>query len=159
MVPTESLVAHNDNARTHSPAQITKLANAIREFGFTSPILTDGKTGVLAGHGRLAAARQLGLTRVPTIGLPHLTAKQRRAYVIADNRLALDAEWDEDLLATVLSELKDDKVDLGLTGFDEFELIDLGVIDGPDEEPPAPRGTVTKTETAVCPKCHHKFPV
>jgi ParB-like chromosome segregation protein Spo0J len=155
-VRTDTLLEHPSNARTHSPAQITKIVNSIREFGFTNPILTDGKLGVLAGHGRLMAAKQLGLKTVPTIALS-LTAKQRRAYVIADNKLALDAEWDEGLLASVLGDLRDAKFDLALTGFDEKELGDLLSDLSGEAAAPEPREKVTTTQKVVCPSCGHNF--
>ena len=153
VVPTASLIGYDNNPRTHSPAQITKLVASMKEFGFTNPILTDGKRGVVAGHGRLLAAQKLGMATVPTLELSHLTAAQRRAYVIADNRLALDAGWDDELLALELGELRDDGFDLGLTGFDGRELDALfGDEDTLDE--PAARTTIKKVE---CPQCHHEF--
>src|SRR5687768_11594634 len=91
MAPVAALIPYARNARTHSEAQVARIAASIREFGFTNPILVDGARGVIVGHGRLLAARMLGLTEVPTIELAHLTPAQRRAYVLADNRLALDA--------------------------------------------------------------------
>jgi hypothetical protein len=157
-IKTDSLVENAQNARTHSAGQVTKLANSIREFGFVVPIVTDGKHGVLAGHGRLLAARQLGMDTVPTIGVGHLTARQRKAYVIADNRLALDAGWDKDLLASVVTELKAADYDVTLLGFGEFELGDLLGEDEP-EDGPEEKGTVAATKKATCPKCGAKFKV
>ena len=110
------------NPRTHSPAQIAKIASSIVEFGWTSPVLVDGDNGILCGHGRLAAARKLELTEVPVIELGHLSLAQKRAYVIADNRLALDAGWDDELLALELAELSEAGYDLLLTGFEDDEL-------------------------------------
>src|SRR5471032_1877666 len=104
-VPLTSLIPYARNARTHSDAQIAQIAASIREFGFTKPILVDGERGVIAGHGRLLAARKLGLTEVPTIELSHLSQAQKRAYVLADNRLALSAGWDEDMLRIELGDL------------------------------------------------------
>ncbi len=121
----ETLIPYARNPRTHSDAQIAKIAASIAEFGWTSPILVDAAQGVIAGHGRLAAARKLGLTDVPVIELAHLSPAQKRAYVIADNRLALDAGWDEELLAVELAELTDAGFDLALTGFDDAELQSL----------------------------------
>jgi hypothetical protein len=95
----ETLIPYARNPRTHSDAQIAKIAASIAEFGWTTPILVDADHGIIAGHGRLAAARKLGLADVPVIELAHLSPAQKRAYVIADNRLALDAGWDEELLA------------------------------------------------------------
>ncbi|MFH5927333.1 site-specific DNA-methyltransferase [Roseomonas xinghualingensis] len=116
------LIPYSRNARTHSPAQVAQIAASIREFGFTNPILVDGERGVIAGHGRLLAARQLGMQEVPTLELSHLTPAQRRAYVLTDNRLALSAGWDEDLLRVELAELSTEGFDLALTGFDELEI-------------------------------------
>ncbi|WP_431266936.1 ParB/Srx family N-terminal domain-containing protein [Dankookia sp. P2] len=116
------LVPYARNARTHSEAQVAQIAASIREFGFTNPILVDGERGVIAGHGRLMAARKLGLAEVPTIELSHLTPAQRRAYVLADNKLALNAGWDDDLLWIELGGLRTEGFDLGLTGFDADEL-------------------------------------
>jgi DNA modification methylase len=121
----EALIPYARNPRTHSDAQIAKIAASIVEFGWTNPILVDGASGIIAGHGRLAAARKLGLAEVPVIELAHLSAAQKRAYVIADNRLALDAGWDEEMLALELAELTDAGYDLALTGFEDAELRDL----------------------------------
>ena len=120
--PIDGLRPYERNARTHSAEQINQIVASIKEFGFTSPILVDGANGVIAGHGRLAAARKLGMTEVPVIELAGLSEAQRRAYVIADNKLALNAGWDEELLRLELGELKGLGVDLGLTGFGELEL-------------------------------------
>ena len=118
----DALLPYARNPRTHSPAQIAKIAASIVEFGWTQPILVDGANGIIAGHGRLAAARSLHLEEVPVIELAHLTPTQKRAYVIADNRLALDAGWDEELLALELEELCEAGFDLVLTGFEDAEL-------------------------------------
>jgi site-specific DNA-methyltransferase (adenine-specific) len=118
------LIPYANNARTHSDDQVAKIAASIQEFGFTNPILVaDGV--IVAGHGRLAAARKLGLERVPTIDLSHLSVAQRKAYVLADNRLALDAGWDAELLKLELEGLEGAGFDLQLTGFDVDELADL----------------------------------
>ncbi len=121
----EALIPYARNPRTHSDAQVAKIAASIVEYGWTNPVLVDGDNGVVAGHGRLAAARKLGLTEVPVIELAHLTPSQKRAYVISDNRLALDAGWDEELLSLELAELSDAGYDLALTGFEESELESL----------------------------------
>ena len=104
-VPTDSLIPYVRNARTHSPQQVDKIAASIREFGFLSPIITDGQNGIVAGHGRVMAAQKLGLDTLPTIDAAHLTEAQRRAYMLADNRMALDAGWDNDLLKIELQDL------------------------------------------------------
>ncbi|MCB2019642.1 MAG: site-specific DNA-methyltransferase [Burkholderiaceae bacterium] len=118
----ETLIPYDRNPRTHSDAQVAKIAASIVEYGWTNPVLVDGDNGVIAGHGRLAAARKLGLDEVPVIELGHLTPAQKRAYVISDNRLALEAGWDEEMLALELAELSESGYDLALTGFDESEI-------------------------------------
>ncbi len=122
MWPLERLKPYAKNPRTHSPEQINKIAASIAEFGFLNPILVDGEAGIIAGHGRLAAAQQAGLSQVPVIELTHLTDVQKRAYRIADNRLALEAGWDDSLLAEELHELADADFDLPLTGLTAREL-------------------------------------
>lgn len=121
-VSVEKLIPYARNSRTHSEAQVAKIAASIKEFGFLNPIITDGKNGIVAGHGRVMAAQKLGLKELPVIEASHLTEAQKRAYVIADNRLALDAGWDNDMLKVELQELSDLDFDLSLTGFDEKEL-------------------------------------
>src|ERR1700693_3334174 len=110
--PVDKLVPYAKNARTHSDEQIAQIAASIIQFGFTNPILVDTNAGILAGHGRLLAARKLGLTEVPVIVLDHLSETQKRAYILADNRLALNAGWDDELLAVELAELERDGFDL-----------------------------------------------
>ena len=117
-----SLIPYARNSRTHSDAQVAKIAASIREFGFLNPIIVDGDSGIIAGHGRLMAAHKLGLDEVPTVQAAHLTEAQKRAYVIADNRLALDAGWDIDMLKVELADLDGMDFDLSLTGFDAEEL-------------------------------------
>ena len=121
----ETLIPYARNPRTHTEAQIAKIAASIVEYGWTNPILVDGGNGIIAGHGRLAPARKLGLAEVPVIELAHLSTAQKRAYVIADNRLALDAGWDEEMLALELAELSEAGYELALTGFEDAELRDL----------------------------------
>jgi DNA modification methylase len=138
--PPQQLTAHANNARTHSKAQIRKIADSIRLFGFTNPILIDASNTIVAGHGRLSAAKLLGLAQVPTIRLEALTPGQIRAYVIADNRLAIDAGWDEEILRIEFQHLVlDNEIDISSTGFEvaEIDLI-LGdqVIEDPDDEIP-----------------------
>ena len=120
--PLDRLVPYDRNPRTHSAAQVEQIAAAMLEYGFTNPILVDGEAGILAGHGRLMAARRLGLEQVPVVVLDHLTPAQRRAYVIADNQLALNAGWDEALLSAELQELLAEDFDLSLVGFSDGEL-------------------------------------
>jgi hypothetical protein len=127
--PLARVREYDRNSRTHSEAQIEQVAASIREFGFTNPLLVDGDGVLIAGHCRLMAAEQIGLPEVPVIVLSHLTEAQRRAYVIADNQLALQAGWDTSVLASELDLLKFEKFDLDLLGFDADELNKL--LDGP----------------------------
>jgi DNA modification methylase len=146
--PLDRLIPYARNPRTHSDAQIAQIAASIAEFGFTNPILVDTDAGIIAGHGRLLAAPKLNLTHVPVIVLDHLTETQKRAYIIADNRLALNAGWDDELLALELQELKDADFDLGLTGFDVKELDDLLLSvddDKANEVPQVPENPVSRT--------------
>lgn len=131
--PLDRLRPYERNARTHDSAQVTKIAASITEFGFTNPILVDSADGIIAGHGRLMAAKELGLPEVPVIVLDHLTDAQRRAYILADNRLALDAGWDNDMLAAELADLQGEGFDLELTGFNDEELDALLGDDAGDE--------------------------
>jgi DNA modification methylase len=134
--PASRLVPYTRNARTHSPEQVAQIAASIVEFGFNAPILVDSSAGIVAGHGRLLAARKLGLAEVPVVVLDHLSETQRRAYVIADNRLAESAGWDEATLAAELSELEREGLDLALVGFSDGELQALlGADQQPDAEP------------------------
>jgi ParB-like chromosome segregation protein Spo0J len=119
------LIPYAANSRTHSDAQVAQIAASIREFGWTNPILIDGENTIIAGHGRLLAARKLGMEELPAIVLDHLTKAQQRALVIADNQLALNAGWDENLLKLELQELGDLNFDLALTGFTLEEIGDL----------------------------------
>lgn len=118
----EGLIPFVNNSRTHSEEQVNQIASSIREFGFTNPILLDEDNGIIAGHGRLQAARLLGLDEVPTITLSGLTELQKRAYVIADNKLALNAGWDNELLQLEIQNLQEKEFDIALLGFDEKEL-------------------------------------
>lgn len=116
------LIPYARNARTHSDEQVAQIAASIREFGFTNPVITDGANGIIAGHGRILAARKLGLKQVPTVELSQLTEAQKRAYIIADNKLALNAGWDLEMLGVEFQELKALDYDLGLTGFSPDEI-------------------------------------
>jgi len=119
------LIPYARNSRTHSDAQVSKIAASIKEFGFLNPIIVDGDNGIIAGHGRVMAAQKLGLDTLPTIEAGHLTDAQRRAYIIADNRLALDAGWDNEMLKVELSDLAAQDFDLSLTGFEAGEIADF----------------------------------
>ena len=125
LVNTDKLIPYINNARTHSPEQIKKLRSSLREFGFVNPVIIDRDYNVIAGHGRLMAAKEEGITEVPCVYVDYLTEAQKKAYILADNRMALDAGWDEELLAVEMQELQDMGYDLSMTGFDEKELADL----------------------------------
>lgn len=133
MVPIEQLVPYVNNARTHSPEQINKIRASLREFGFVNPLIIDRDNNVIAGHGRLVAAKAEGYTEVPCVFVDEMTEAQKKAYILADNRMAQDAGWDDDLLKVELEALQDLDFDLGLTGFDEKEIADLFAVDGGSE--------------------------
>ncbi len=142
------LIPYARNSRTHSDAQVAKIAASIREFGFLNPIIVDGANGIVAGHGRVMAAQKLGLSVVPVIEAGHLTEAQKRAYVLADNRLALDAGWDLEMLRVELTDLKAMDFDLSLTGFEIGEIGKLmldpnGGLTDPDDIPPPPAEPVS----------------
>jgi len=123
--PVKTLIPYANNARTHSTEQVKQIAASIKEFGFTNPVLIDGENGIIAGHGRVMAAELLKMDEVPCIELPHLTKAQKKAYIIADNKLALNAGWDIELLKTDFAELQELDFDLSLTGFNDIELSDI----------------------------------
>ena len=125
LVKTDKLVPYANNARTHSPEQINKLRSSLREFGFINPVIIDKDFTVLAGHGRLAAAKAENITEVPCVFADHLTEAQKKAYILADNRMALDAGWDEEMLRVEIEALQENAFDLSLTGFDSTELAEL----------------------------------
>jgi ParB-like chromosome segregation protein Spo0J len=122
---TEDLVPYARNSRTHSEEQVAQIAASIKEFGFTNPVLIDESNGIIAGHGRLLAAQKLGIGELPCVVLEGLSETQRRAYVIVDNKLALNAGWDEEFLGVELQTLLEDDFDLDLIGFTAAELEDL----------------------------------
>lgn len=156
--PIARLIPYANNARTHSEAQVAQIAASIREFGFCNPVLIDADAGIIAGHGRVLAARKLGLSEVPCVRLGHLSETQKRAYVIADNQLALNAGWDEDMLALELSALRIDDFDLALTGFSDRAIDDLLGLDlgaAPSLRP----ASDDSDELINCPKCGCRFSV
>jgi site-specific DNA-methyltransferase (adenine-specific) len=143
-VQIDALIPYARNSRTHSDGQVAQIASSIKEFGFTNPVLIDGGGGIIAGHGRVLAARKLGMSEVPCIRLDHLSEAQKRAYVIADNRLALNSGWDTEMLKVEFADLQELGFDLELTGFDLDEIKELlapvgteGLTD-PDDAPPLP---------------------
>tara|TARA_R100000773_G_scaffold42434_1_gene39684 strand:+ start:1081 stop:2271 length:1191 start_codon:yes stop_codon:yes gene_type:complete len=138
---TDKLIPYINNSRTHSENQVSQVAASITEFGFNNPILIDKKNTIIAGHGRLLAARKLGLPEVPCVRLEHLTETQKKAYIIADNKLALNAGWDEELLSLELKGLEEDGFDTSLLGFDEKEMAQIlseGSKDGLTDEDEIP---------------------
>jgi DNA modification methylase len=147
-VSVEKLIPYVKNSRTHSDGQVAQIAASIKEFGWTNPILVDGESGVIAGHGRLLAARKLGQKEVPVIELKHMTESQKRAYVIADNQLAMNAGWDTTLLSLELADLKEQGFEMDVLGFDPKELdklLEPGQVEGLTDEDAVP-------ETPVEPK-------
>jgi len=158
-LPTDKLIPYARNTRTHSEAQISQIAGSIREFGFTNPILIDAENGIIAGHGRVMAAQKLGLDKVPCIRLAHLTDTQRRAYIIADNKLALNAGWDEEMLGIELAALREDDFDLDLIGFDGDAIEDFLNPPEPDFAPGSEddQGKLDEKSPIECPHCHKHF--
>ena len=148
----EELIPYSRNSRTHSDAQVAQIAASIREFGFMNPVLVDAENNIIAGHGRVLAARKLGLEEVPCVLHDHLTETQRKAYILADNKLALNAGWDEDMLRLELDELGDMGFDLELTGFDEVEVEALNHNVNIDDFFSDREGEVPK-EPKLCPHC------
>jgi DNA modification methylase len=147
--PVTELIPYARNARTHSETQVLQIAASIKEFGWTNPVLIDKDSGIIAGHGRILAAQKLGIVDVPCICLDHLTEAQRKAYILADNKLALNAGWDNELLAVEFGELAELDFDLSLTGFGADEIAALGMsgtegLTDPDEVPEVPAEAVTK---------------
>jgi ParB-like chromosome segregation protein Spo0J len=148
--PLGELIPYARNPRTHSDTQVAQIAASIREFGWTNPVLVDGKNGIIAGHGRVLAARKLAMERVPVIELAHMSEAQKRAYVLADNQLALNAGWDEALLRLELADLLGLGFDLGLIGFCAGELERLLAGEGKagltedDEAPALPEEPVSR---------------
>lgn len=156
---TADLIPYARNTRTHSPKQVAQIAGSIREFGFTNPVLIDAENGIIAGHGRVMAASKLGLTKVPCIRLAHLTETQKRAYIIADNKLALNAGWDEELLGLELADLREADFDLSLIGFDGEEIEHALNPQEPDFAPgdEDDQGRLSEKNPIECPHCRKFF--
>lgn len=155
----ETLIPYVANSRTHSDAQVAQIAASIKEFGWTNPILIDGDKTIIAGHGRLFAARKLGLEQVPVIVLDHLSKAQQRALVIADNQLALNAGWDMDMLKAEIEDLKLNDFDLGLLGFDERELANF-ILEAnfePGTEDDQGKLDQLEPKMVICPHCNCEF--
>ena len=156
----KELIPYCNNSRTHSDDQVLQIASSIKEFGFTNPVLIDGQGGIIAGHGRIMAAQKLKMDEVPTITLSDLSEAQKKAYIIADNKLALNSGWDDELLKIELEQLKELDFDLGLIGFDEIELGNM-FLDGEDlTEPDSSTKEIDTDEyemSCICPKCGFEF--
>jgi ParB-like chromosome segregation protein Spo0J len=161
MAMVSSLIPYARNSRTHSDEQVAKIAASIREFGFLNPVIVDGDNGIIAGHGRIMAAQKLGMDEVPTVEASHLSDAQRRAYIIADNRLALESGWDDEMLLVEFAELADMGFDLELTGFGLDEIANLEfdgtpITDSP--ESPDDFNEVDESDLShICPKCGFEF--
>ena len=159
-IPVADLIPYARNARTHSEEQVGQIAGSIQEFGFNVPVLIDAQNSIIAGHGRVLAAQRLKLDTVPCIRLTHLTDAQRRAYILADNRIALNSGWDEAMLQVELEELHADDVDLGLLGFEAGELEKLlNLLPTDTKQPPADFVEVDEDISTdhECPKCGYKW--
>ena len=158
VVSTDKLVPYVNNSRTHTPEQVDQIAASIREFGFTNPVLVDEQGSVIAGHGRLLAAHKLGITEVPSIELVDLTENQKKAYILADNKLALNAGWDIELLSIEFDELSKAGYDLALTGFDTDEIESFIMPDfPPGSEDEQGRLDQLEPKLVTCPGCAREF--
>lgn len=155
----DELKPYSNNPRTHSAMQIKQIAASIERFGFTNPILLDGDNGIIAGHGRLQAAQSLGFTSVPCIDLHGLNESEKRAYVIADNQLALAAGWDYQLMAIELAELTKDGFDVSVVGFsdEEIQSIMSAANFKPGSEQDQQKLDALDAQPVTCPECGHQF--
>jgi len=158
LIAIDRLIPYANNARTHSDEEIKKIQASLREFGFVNPVLIDKDCGIIAGHGRVEAAKREGMTEVPCVWVEHLTETQKKAYILADNRLALDAGWDMNILKVELEELKELDFEINLTGFNEDELTGL-FEDYKSIELEEPQEGDGKATLCHCPKCGFEFEV
>lgn len=157
LIPVSDLIPYARNSRTHSDAQVAQIASSIKEFGFINPVITDGQNGIIAGHGRVMAASKLGIEQLPCIEAAHLSEAQKRAYVIADNKLALNSNWDYELLKVELLDLQESGFDLPITGFDLTE-INAMFMDGDGSESPDDFKEIDEFDMDhTCPKCGFQF--
>ncbi len=158
-VAVEKLIPYARNSRTHSAEQVDQIAASIKEFGFLNPIITDGENGIVAGHGRVMAAKKLGLKELPCIDASHLTETQRRAYIIADNKIAINSDWDTEMLRVEFHELQEMAFDLELTGFSLDEM--TNIFDEPDFQPGSEedQGKLDQLDPkmVICPHCCAEF--
>lgn len=157
-IKLDKLIPYARNSRTHSDQQVAQVAASIREFGFTNPVLIDSEDGIIAGHGRVMAARKLGLAEVPCIRLGHLTETQKRAYIIADNKLALNSGWDEEMLGLELADLREADFDLDLIGFDAGGIeAALNPVESIQSDSDDSDKIQDVKEPIECPHCHMHF--
>lgn len=155
---TSELIPYVNNSRTHSETQVKQVAASIKEFGFTNPVLIDEDGMIIAGHGRVMAAELLSLDEVPTITLEGLTEAQKKAYIIADNKLALNAGWDFEILALELTAIDELNFDLSLAGFESLEVKEILGLDTEEKEAPDDFGEVGETSMDhECPRCGFEF--
>jgi len=155
-IDLKKLIPYARNSRTHSDIQVSQIAASIREFGFTNPVLITENYDILAGHGRVLAAKKLGMDSVPCIKVDHLNEFQRKAYIIADNQLALNSDWNFDMLSVEIDELNDVKFDVSLLAFTNEQLAEM--IGSPEEPVDNELKADEKDkETCICPKCHFEF--
>lgn len=157
-VATVDLIPYANNSRVHSDEQVNQIAASIKEFGFLNPIIIDGDNGIIAGHGRVMAANKLGIKELPCVDASHLSEAQKKAYVIADNKIALNSDWDNELLRIELNVLDEMGFDISLTGFSDFELREITLENGAQED-----GSTQEIDTDdykmdhKCPKCGFEF--
>lgn len=158
-VDIDLLIPYARNSRTHSDEQVTQLAASIKEFGFLNPIIVDGDNGIIAGHGRVMAAKKLGIKALPCIDAKHLSEAQKKAYIIADNKLALNADWDNELLRIEIEELQELDFDIDLLGFSTGEVDTI--LDNVDFEPATEddQGQLDELDPkwTVCPHCGEEY--
>lgn len=161
-IPTDKLIPYARNAKKHDAAQVSKLAGSIREFGFNNPVLIDKDNGIIAGHGRVMAAQKLGLADVPCIRLGHLTDNQRKAYILADNKLAeIGGGWDQEMLGLELADLREADFNLDFLGFDNFAIEQF--LNPPERNNEAPESSGGEIDVdgmqmqCACPKCGFEF--
>ena len=155
----KELIPYCNNSRTHSDEQVLQIASSIKEFGFTNPVLIDDQGGIIAGHGRIMAAQKLKMDEVPTITLSDLSEAQKKAYIIADNKLALNAGWDDAILRVEFEALKELDFDLVLIGFDGTELANM-FLDGTDLVEDSKTKEIDTDDfemSCICPKCGFEF--
>ena len=152
-VNVSDLIPYARNARMHSDKQVNQLAGSIKEFGFINPVIIDADNGIIAGHGRVLAAQKLKMDTVPTLKVEYLTETQKKAYIFADNKLALNSSWDEDMLKVELEELKELDFDFDIIGFDEYSFETPEFTPGTEDD----QSKLDEKKPIICPSCGHEF--